>query len=48
MQTYLNRHINNAKRNDDNSKDWSGHADHHQSANYAKKAHNPAPQSLGE
>lgn len=35
-QAYLNRHINDAKGNDDDSEDGSGHADHNESANYAK------------
>ena len=35
FQTYLNRHINDAKRNDDDDKDGSGQADHDQGADDA-------------
>lgn len=47
-QTYLHRYIENAERNDDDDEDWSGHADHHQSANDAQEAHHPASEGLGE
>ena len=42
FQTYLNRHINDAKRDDDDDEDWSGQADHDQGAGDAQEAQNPA------
>lgn len=48
FQTYLNRHINDAKRDDDDDEDWSGQADHDQGADDAQEAQNPAAQRHGE
>ena len=42
FQTYLNRHINDAKRNDDDDEDGSGQADHDQRADDAQEAQYPA------
>lgn len=47
-RTHLHRDIKNAERNDDDSEDWGGHADHDKSANNAKETHRPASKSLGE
>lgn len=38
FQTYLNSHINDAKRNNDDNEDWSGHADHDKDADYPQEA----------
>lgn len=48
FQTYQNRHINDAKRNDDDDEDWSGRADHDKGADYRQEVQNPAAQGRGE
>lgn len=47
FQTYLNRHINDAKRDDDNDEDGSGQADHDQGADDAQEAQDPARKDMG-
>lgn len=44
FQTYLNGHINDAKRNDDDNEDWSGRANHDKGADYSQKTQYPAAQ----
>lgn len=48
FQTYLNRHINYAERNDDDDEGWSGQADHEQGAHDPQEAQNPTAQGHGE
>ena len=48
FRAYLNRHVNDAKRNDDDDEDRSGHADHDKGADDPQEAQNPAAQGHGE
>lgn len=46
--SYLNKHINDAKRNDDDDEDWSGQTDHEKGADYSQEVQNPAAQGRGK
>lgn len=45
---YLNRHINDGERKDDEDEDWGGHADHDKGADDPQEAQDPAAQGHGE